>query len=1141
MKNHTPPQAHHIGKIHFDVGTATFESALRLRARAEELAWKHIPKIIEEVFDALAPADRHVRIKRLDLNLGDITADALEKELPAAFERALRESLTDAIATALHAPNDHARALSPSAALLEEFDTYLVNGTTPFRHADNAFGSAEIIQHLITEQPAALAELLRRHARDGYAIERLVLQAGEEGLRALLDMLAPADVAIIVAYHTDFRQIHRQVEPARLTEPALHRTLWVLTLKYLLHEAGTQFNRRSYLASLIKGVALTEGISYAALLALMQAVAMKTRASQPLAGSLLSVLDELDVFQNRADLTDDRAVGFEGSLLLSDLAANTSVELTSIDAFACAEAGDLEPLLNLLQRTASQPIAMEILLQSISAPVFASLIAQMQPPHATLILAHITDLTTLHHQRPQLSLSESAFEYQLRLLTLRYLLLDAGSQFNRLSWLRRLLNELAAATSVTYRFLLTSFATALDGLRERLPLSSSLPEGLALLISGLTSQDNSLTDTTLPAATIVNPDTAIAIAERFLRTGHPQTTGLRLSDLAVANPNGFAALLRRLLTAASGNAEALIERLLTWMLPEEIVATLLPGQTDQAARWADMLANQPGASMASAWTEVLDAALHGKALSGPDALAWPAERLDRLALLRHWIDQGALPWWAAPNVRVDTLLTDLSSQTLAMLYTLFNDPEPEQIVLRLRRMFYRIGAASGLDIIARLAPWAFTPGGPLAVHEAGLSGDALNDLRIRATAAAIAGVPLDLEQLAKPILLPPDTQAPVAEPQDQSAQENPHLLFAWLAGASSGAFEPTEKSFRLLANLLASNNPALNTALHEGLTQPDIRQRWTTTMPDEILSRLIHRITPTRGRFMIDLKTVMQAAWRQTAPPGTRENAGKHLWSALLTMLAEPTHPAPRMIAKQLLACLVNTTPVAVDRLLSQTQWLAKQGGYANLTGALLTSALQVEAAKPQQQRTPSQEERRMPTTRSPTTQDGDALYISNAGLILCHPFLPHFFKQLELLSVDHDGVTRIIGIENASHAVHLLQYLVDGRCDAPEPELALNKLLCGIALDAPVARSIEPSESDQAVCDNMMQAIIANWPSIKNTSPAGLRETFLQRTGRLLRRDGKWTLTVSRKTVDVLIDQIPWGFSIILHPWMPNELSVTW
>jgi hypothetical protein len=173
--------------------------------------------------------------------------------------------------------------------------------------------------------------------------------------------------------------------------------------------------------------------------------------------------------------------------------------------------------------------------------------------------------------------------------------------------------------------------------------------------------------------------------------------------------------------------------------------------------------------------------------------------------------------------------------------------------------------------------------------------------------------------------------------------------------------------------------------------------------------------------------------------------------------------------------------------------------------------------------------------------QNGDTIYLHNAGLVLFNPFLPQFFKQLGLLSPHHDGVERIAGTEAASRAVHLLQYLVDARCDTPEPELVLNKLLCGLALEQPVAPAIVPSDAERAVCDDMIAAMIGNWSIIGGTSPAGLRETFLQRDGRLLRHDERWTLSVQRKTVDVLVDQIPWNRAIVMHGWMTQPLYITW
>ena len=159
-----------------------------------------------------------------------------------------------------------------------------------------------------------------------------------------------------------------------------------------------------------------------------------------------------------------------------------------------------------------------------------------------------------------------------------------------------------------------------------------------------------------------------------------------------------------------------------------------------------------------------------------------------------------------------------------------------------------------------------------------------------------------------------------------------------------------------------------------------------------------------------------------------------------------------------------------------------------------------------------------------------DIAYINNAGLVLVHPFLPMLFKRLGLVTSGEDG----------ARAVHLLQYLVDGRCDAPEPELLLNKLLCGLEPDSP-APPIAPSDEEIALCDQLLAAVIANWSHMRNTSITGLRATFLQREGHLEWRDGGCSLSVQRKTVDVLMDQLPWNLNVVRQPWMRQALQVHW
>lgn len=76
------------------------------------------------------------------------------------------------------------------------------------------------------------------------------------------------------------------------------------------------------------------------------------------------------------------------------------------------------------------------------------------------------------------------------------------------------------------------------------------------------------------------------------------------------------------------------------------------------------------------------------------------------------------------------------------------------------------------------------------------------------------------------------------------------------------------------------------------------------------------------------------------------------------------------------------------------------------------------------------------------------------------------------------------------------------------------------------------------------MHGMIRNWKTIGNTSISGLRETFLQRKGKLqLKEDGMWYLTVEPGVFDMLLDSLPWRFSVIKHAWMGSsscELALT-
>jgi hypothetical protein len=166
-----------------------------------------------------------------------------------------------------------------------------------------------------------------------------------------------------------------------------------------------------------------------------------------------------------------------------------------------------------------------------------------------------------------------------------------------------------------------------------------------------------------------------------------------------------------------------------------------------------------------------------------------------------------------------------------------------------------------------------------------------------------------------------------------------------------------------------------------------------------------------------------------------------------------------------------------------------------------------------------------------------EPLYVGNAGLVLTSPYLPHLFRTLDMTASGGGWKDAA----SAARAPHLLQWLADGAGTSSEPLLALNKILCGLSPAAPLDAHFESSQREQDICTQLLQAMIANWPVIGQSSVQALREAFLQREGNLLEEEDRWTLRVQRKALDALLDRLPWNFSSIRQAWMTKPLYVTW
>ncbi|HSI16640.1 MAG TPA: contractile injection system tape measure protein, partial [Sphingomonas sp.] len=300
----------------------------------------------------------------------------------------------------------------------------------------------------------ALLALVRQRADDRPGLQALVRRLDDALFAGLVRRLEPAAADAILGLLDEIEQSERAA-PQPLFAADVQPVLRWLTLTYLLHDPGTQFNRRRFVAHLLEHEARRAGIGYAELVLLLAEAAARATVRTGLRASLPAVLD---------DLRDEIAPA-------GRLAPPAEEEA---QALAAARGGDVAALLALL-RVDARPA----LWGHIDDALFARLVAALKPASAKAIAADLATLVELHAATPLLVRSAPEFASLLRRLALTDLLAATG-RFQRRDWLARLLRALAAAAGTSESAMRGRVAAAL---RATSSLPASATDALAAVLA----------------------------------------------------------------------------------------------------------------------------------------------------------------------------------------------------------------------------------------------------------------------------------------------------------------------------------------------------------------------------------------------------------------------------------------------------------------------------------------------------------------------------------------------------------------------------------------------------------------------------------------------------------------------------------
>lgn len=168
--------------------------------------------------------------------------------------------------------------------------------------------------------------------------------------------------------------------------------------------------------------------------------------------------------------------------------------------------------------------------------------------------------------------------------------------------------------------------------------------------------------------------------------------------------------------------------------------------------------------------------------------------------------------------------------------------------------------------------------------------------------------------------------------------------------------------------------------------------------------------------------------------------------------------------------------------------------------------------------------------------QEIQELFLVNAGIVILHPFLKDYFETLELIK------EKIFVSVDAQHrAVLLLHYLATSETEVSEFNLILPKLLCGVNFGEPIENFIELTDKEKEESSDLLKSVTQHWKPLNRTSIEGLQNSFFRRGGKLQQPENDWILRIEQKTIDILLDKLPWTISFIKLPWMKKILYIEW
>jgi len=1152
--------------------------------------------VLENTLEKINIGEKVVKLNSIEIDLGIVDKKHYKEEVLSRLKEKLFSFLTQKIYEIKYSPKIENQILNKNDNLFLIIKEYLIKGYFPWNTSVDSLSLDKVIIELINNKNEIVKNFVLTNATKEQVRKRIVWQLKEKTIIKILGLIEKENSEFIVNYVTAIEKVHNEGKLIERTIENINRIAWEIIFTYLLMERGSYFNKKSFLSFIIKQMAARFNISFYELLNTIFEAVPKVIQNKSITFEFLIILKELKSENKRilpVKQTNLKEIKNDAEHLsiLRDILCLKNIPLDLINKFNLYWKKyigvEKEKFKNLVVEYGTFKLTRENIINRFSEEKIHTLIKIIEPENSEFIIRYSETLET-NAKSPKTEITDIVQFKKIKWnLILTYLLVDKGSIFNNKEFLKYTIKKLSAHYNVKYTELINLLIkTIKEGkkirhnnllillleeldkeieneqtlrkkdnqkLKHYLELTNIKNNFRIYLFSGI--KKDKIFDFRKMTKILSDED---KISMVIFKKEIARKKTLIEKIISVHNETSFYDIFSFFLTLeANENSEstdALINQIksvkVTRYREKEFylkIFTLI--LNNQIMNIQELIAEYSTVEKETKISEELQTnnieisvekseieiarMLNETVFNDKSSLKLVSSLLEQESLRNPELFRKIIPhlYYNTLYLIIDELLLfkPVKKYLLALLNVINvnigknknnNDKYWQTVLICLPELNTKSHSEIFINLINKIA----------STFDIKFSVKNLEEIGRKETET----IKFLENRIEKKYLIKNSFEKKEIEEQIIKSLINGKFYKGETVYNQLSVFEKTltfspEKYFDCISkNILNRNN----------------LEFWVKNLPEKLLKRIICILDPSRYNEIISLSDTLWHILLETRYK-EKHKIKKHNWIYLLTYCSEQisnVYDENKFIKKYLKTFLplikvrekfysdFFKTAIHIFQIKphKKSHIILNAVNELNINSDKEITKIEIKKNETVEKNNKSIEEEDFQCT--------NPVYINNAGLVLASVYIPRLFELMKLTN------NNVFKNKKQNHkAVIALEYMVQGSDNYFETNLVLNKIMCGIKLNEFVNCDVELREEKKELIDGLIKGMITNWKTIGNTSVNGFRQSFLAREGRLLLQDDKWNLKVETKSYDMLLDSIPWSYSLIKHHWMETPIYIEW